>query len=444
MHRLSHSLLIDFSLRFCYILLFKTSLYFTKLSTSTSPTLSTMAKMDLPPEFVFEHKPREPAVVLSDNSSASSEVEPDDAARGSPSDPEKSLKRKVVTFANEPDLPEQEYSDEEADEDEQQRYMKMRYKRSASLPSIELNRELAKKIRRMLKDEETNEEDTFARQLTDMKLSQDVDKSTSEVKYEYEFIHGQVLQVRLGDITEECADIIVNEANGNLNHTSGLASVLVQKGGKEIQVMSDRWVRKHGPVTPGQVAVTEAGQLPCKWLIHAVGPIWRGGNWREDSELWDSMWNCLVWASKLHATSIAIPTLGATFSGFQKERCAYLLVDCIAKFFNKHPKTKLKEIRIVNHTQVVTDAVVFEVVGKFTSGCETSESENASSEDEAYDEDEDEEEEEEEDDEEYEGDEDPTLATSSSAPRNGNPAGPSFPPGIQAKWLPTWRRQSIA
>ena len=110
----------------------------------------------------------------------------------------------------------------------------------------------------------------------------------------------------------------MNEANGNLNHTSNVAGVLAQKGGKEVQLQSDRWVRKHGSVSPGQVAVTEAGQLPCKWLIHAVGPIWRGGNWREDSELWDAMWNCLVWASKLHARSIAIPAMGATFLGFQK------------------------------------------------------------------------------------------------------------------------------
>lgn len=89
-----------------------------------------MAKMDLPPEFVFEHKGRDQAqsqTLLSDkDNSSASEVEPDDAARGSPSDPEKNLKRKhnkVVTFANEPDLPEQEYSDDEADEDEQQRCM---------------------------------------------------------------------------------------------------------------------------------------------------------------------------------------------------------------------------------------------------------------------------------------------------------------------------------
>lgn len=91
--------------------------------------------------------------------------------------------------------------------------MKLRYKRSASLPSIELNRELAKKIRRMLKDEERSEEETLHRQLTELKLSNQesgVDKSTSEVKYEYEFAHGQVLQVRLGDITEEFADIIVS------------------------------------------------------------------------------------------------------------------------------------------------------------------------------------------------------------------------------------------
>jgi len=409
-----------------------------------------MAKMDLPPEFVFEHKSNKDAVHISDTSSAS-EVEPDDAARGdrSPSDPEKSLKRKhnkVVTFANEPDLPEQEYSDDEADEDEQQRYMKMRYKRSASLPSIELNRELAKKIRRMLKDEDSNDDENLHKQLTDLKLSQELDKSTSEKKFEYEFSHGQVLQVRLGDITEECVDIIVNESNGNLNHTSGVAGVLAMKGGKEVQLQSDRWVRKHGPVPPGQVAVTESGKLPCKWLIHAVGPIWRGGNWREDSELWDAIWNCLVWASKLHAQSIAIPAIGATFLGFQKERCAYLLVDCISKFFHKHPKTKLKEIRIVNYSDMVTDAVVFEVVGKFTSGCETSESELTSSD---YEDDEEGEGEDEEGDFEEDAPEGEEHRVEGEGEREGEEkATTSMPPmplgAIHAKWLPTWRRQSIA
>jgi len=317
-----------------------------------------MAKMDLPPEFIFEYATRHstnpvavPCTVTITtplpgspllgsfssneqqqqhlgNSASSEELEPDDAAARSsgdcprsPSDQEK-LKRKVVTFANEPARPEEPDDDDdsadEVDEDKQQRYMKLRYKRSASLPSIELNRELARKIRRMLKDEERTEEDVLRNQLTDLKLSQEIDKSSSEIKYEYEFVHGQVLQVRSGDIANEFVDVIVNEANSNLTHTGGTAAALALKGGREVQVQSDRWIRKHGPVPPGQVAVTEAGQLPCKWLIHAVGPVWRGGNWREDSELWDAVWNCLVWASKLHARSIAIPAVGSSFFGFSE------------------------------------------------------------------------------------------------------------------------------
>ena len=110
----------------------------------------------------------------------------------------------------------------------------------------------------------------------------------------------------------------VNEANSNLVHNGGISGLLSQKGGRDVQNFSDRWIREHGPVPPGHVAVTEAGSLPCKWLIHAVGPIWRGGNSGEDAELYDALWNSLVWASKLQAKSIAIPLVGAGFLGFQK------------------------------------------------------------------------------------------------------------------------------
>jgi hypothetical protein len=87
-----------------------------------------MAKMDLPPEFVFEYKGKDypPTYVKESTTASSEETEPDDAARSgefsrSPSDQEK-LKRKV-TFANEPSLPDGEDSEDEADEDEQQRCM---------------------------------------------------------------------------------------------------------------------------------------------------------------------------------------------------------------------------------------------------------------------------------------------------------------------------------
>lgn len=57
------------------------------------------------------------------------------------------------------------------------------------------------------------------------------------------------------------------------------------------------------------------------------------------------------------------------------ERSAYLIVDCVSKFFLKYPKSKLREVRLVNFDVEVAEALVFEMVGKFTAGCETSESE---------------------------------------------------------------------
>jgi len=141
---------------------------------------------------------------------------------------------------------------------------------------------------------------------------------------------------------------------------------------------SDRWLRKYGPVPPGQVAITEGGSLHAHRVIHAVGPIWHGGNYREDTELWDCVWNAMLRAQQMKYKSLAFPAIGVGFLGFPKERCAYLLVDCIRRFFVRYPKSKLQEVRIVNSEPDVTEAFVFEMVGRFTAACETSDSEGAS------------------------------------------------------------------
>jgi len=294
-------------------------------------------------------------------------------------------KKKVVTFAeftNEPqgimDSVDPEDDEEEAI-DHPSPLVTMRYKRSASLPHIELNEKLNKKLRKILEKEE-DEEDKLNNLLDGtLKFFKETepDQSSSEMHYEYEFNGGQILQVRKGDITEECVDIIVNEANSNLQHSRGIAGAIAQKGGRDIQHQSDRWIRKYGPVPPGAVAFTEAGSLHAKRVVHAVGPIWRGGNSNEDHEYWDAIFHALEWAHKYKFKSMAIPPLGVGFLGFPVQRSAYLLVDCVAKFFMQHPKTKLREIRLVSFDQEVADAMKFEMVGKFTSGCDTSESERS-------------------------------------------------------------------
>lgn len=83
---------------------------------------------------------------------------------------------------------------------------------------------------------------------------------------------GVRLQLRKGDITKEQVDAIVNAANTHLQHGSGVAGALSLAGGPAVQQESDWWVKTNGVVQVGQVAITNAGTLPCRKIIHAVGP----------------------------------------------------------------------------------------------------------------------------------------------------------------------------
>ena len=96
---------------------------------------------------------------------------------------------------------------------------------------------------------------------------------------------GHKLQVRLGDLTCEPVDAIVNPANKMLQHAGGLAEAIVKVGGAVIQKDSKTWldtygeVNKHGhrEMREGQCMSTTAGALPCRMVVHTVGPTWSGG-----------------------------------------------------------------------------------------------------------------------------------------------------------------------
>jgi len=78
-----------------------------------------------------------------------------------------------------------------------------------------------------------------------------------------------LIQVRHGDITQEDADVVVNAANNHLLHGGGVAGAILNAGGYQIQIESDNWVRTHGYVPNGHVAVTGPGKMRCKYIIHA-------------------------------------------------------------------------------------------------------------------------------------------------------------------------------
>src|SRR5512142_3082566 len=102
---------------------------------------------------------------------------------------------------------------------------------------------------------------------------------------------GQTIQIVQGDITIEEVDAIVNAANEHLQHGGGVAWAISKKGGSAIQKESDAWIRQHGRVTHAHPAWTSGGDLPAKYVIHAVGPVWGDGD--EDQKLSDAVLGCL-------------------------------------------------------------------------------------------------------------------------------------------------------
>jgi len=120
------------------------------------------------------------------------------------------------------------------------------------------------------------------------------------------------------DITIQDVDAIINAANSYLQHGGGVAGIISRKGGPEIQKESDEYIRKFGPVKPGDVAITSAGKLSAKYIIHTVGPI---GDKPENDEIMESCFiNILKKSDELGLKSIALPFVGTGIFGYPLER----------------------------------------------------------------------------------------------------------------------------
>lgn len=175
----------------------------------------------------------------------------------------------------------------------------------------------------------------------------------NEVRKEMTF-NGVKIQIVKGDITKEDVDAIVNAANSYLKHGGGVAGAIVRKGGYEIQKESDEIVRKNGPVPTGETVVTGAGRLKAKYVIHAVGPVWKCGSENEDTLLYKAVYNSLLRAKELGLKSISIPAISTGIFGFPKERAAKIFEKAIKDFIQKE-NGGLKLIRLCNIDEETTE-----------------------------------------------------------------------------------------
>jgi putative ATPase len=168
----------------------------------------------------------------------------------------------------------------------------------------------------------------------------------SELVFQTTLPSGAVLSLRHGDLTEEQVDAIVNAANGHLQHGGGVAGAIARKGGPEIQRESNEWVQAHGPVPTGAVAVTGAGRLPARCVIHAVGPVWSGDAARDDALLAGAVTSALALADEHGMAGVALPAISTGIFGFPKDRGATVIVQAILDYCAAHPASNLADIRI--------------------------------------------------------------------------------------------------
>ncbi len=147
-----------------------------------------------------------------------------------------------------------------------------------------------------------------------------------------------------GDLTRESVDAIVNAANSHLLHGGGVAAAIARAGGPAIQAESREWVAKNGPASPQRPGLTSGGRLPCRYVIHAVGPVW--GEGEETEKLSQALRSAVALAEALGCASLALPAISTGIFGFPLHLAAPVFRDEIAAWLRTE-KSSLRLIRLV-------------------------------------------------------------------------------------------------
>lgn len=125
-----------------------------------------------------------------------------------------------------------------------------------------------------------------------------------------------------GDITQFEADAIVNAANTRLAPGGGVCGAIHASGGPEIASECSRWARERGLVPTGGAAITTAGHLPARYVIHAVGPVWHGGDAGEPGLLANAYRASIELADSHDLETVAFPSISTGIFGYPIERAA--------------------------------------------------------------------------------------------------------------------------
>ncbi len=152
-----------------------------------------------------------------------------------------------------------------------------------------------------------------------------------------------------GDITQQDTDAIVNAANSGLLGGGGVDGAIHLAGGPQILEECRAIRTKQGECPAGQAVITGGGQLKARYVIHAVGPVWRGGRHNEDELLRSAYLNSLNLAVESGVKTISFPSISTGAYGFPIERASHIAFGTVQEFVRKHPQ--IEEARFIVFSQ---------------------------------------------------------------------------------------------
>ena len=155
----------------------------------------------------------------------------------------------------------------------------------------------------------------------------------------------QRIQLVKGDITKQQTDAIVNAANSSLLGGGGVDGAIHRAGGKAILDECVAIRNRQGGCKTGEAVITTGGNLPAKYVIHTVGPVWNGDKAEKDQLLANAYRNSLKVAIENDIETIAFPNISTGIYHFPKDKAAEIAVVTVSEFLNEN--SSIKEVVFV-------------------------------------------------------------------------------------------------
>lgn len=144
------------------------------------------------------------------------------------------------------------------------------------------------------------------------------------------------IEIIKGDITKIKVEAIVNAANSSLMGGGGVDGAIHRAGGAAILEECRKIVARQGGCKTGEAVITTGGNLPAKFVIHTVGPVWNNGKKKEGSLLASCYQNSLKLAIEHKLSSIAFPNISTGIYGYPKKEAAEIAVDTVSGFLKQN------------------------------------------------------------------------------------------------------------